>query len=384
MIKLSLAQVNSWRLSKNHLAQRAPKRELSQVASDLCGVQAQVLSGAALALWARVDDITFQDVEGALWKQRTLVKTWAMRGTLYLLSSNSLATYVAALKTRHESNRETIPYRIGPGPDDKEYHITRAEQEQVTTAIHEALDQRVLTREELAQEIVKRSKLRPILRSHLLSGFGSLLQHAAHQGSLIFGPSQGPKVTFTRPDQWLGKQSQPSAEEALKILLRQFYSTYGPATHEDFAHWWGVRAPKAKILEQLISDELEQVEFDHHASKMLSHDIDQIQSIEETHSIRLVPSWDTYVMFYHPREFFVPQEYRTRIFSPIQGNLPVLLVDGIAAGTWTKTKKRAEIDIMIRPFKASSSAHKRTIEEEAGRLHEFYGTNVRVQFTAHG
>lgn len=380
MIKLSLAQVNSWRLSKNHLAQRAPKRELSQVASDLCGVQAQVLSGAALALWARVDDITFQDVEGALWKKRTLVKTWAMRGTLYLLSSNSLATYVAALKTRHESNHETIPYRIGPGPDDKEYHITRAEQEQVTRAIHEALDQRVLTREELAREIVKRTKLRPILQSHLLSGFGSLLQHAAHQGNLIFGPSEGPKVTFTRPDQWLRKQSQPSSEESLKTLLRQFYRTYGPATHEDFAHWWGVRAPRAKILEQLISDELEQVEYDHHPSKMLNRDVDQIQSMEEIHSLRLVPSWDTYVMFYHPREFFVPQEYRTRIFSPIRGNLPVLLVDGVAAGTWAKTKKRAVIEIHVTPFKGLSSIQKRAIEEETEQLREFFGTNIKVHF----
>lgn len=384
MIKLSHTQVNSWRLSKNHLARRAPKRELSQVASDLCGVQAQVLSGAALSLWARVDNITLRDIEDALWKQRTLVKTWAMRGTLYLLPSNNFPTYLAALKTPQDPEREIIPYQIGPGPDDKLYHITLAEQEQVTRAIHEALNQKVLTREELAREIVKRTKLRPILQSHLLSGFGSLLQHAAHQGSLILGPSQGPKVTFTRPDRWLGKQSQPSGEESLKFLLRQFYSTYGPATHEDFAHWWGVRGPKAKILEQLISDELEQVEFDRHPSKMLSPDVDQIQSINEIHSIRLVPSWDTYVMFYHPREFFVPQEHRTRIFSPIHGNAPVLLVDGVAGGTWTKTTKRTEIDIMIRPFKALSSAQKLTIEEEAGRLREFYGTNARVQFSAHG
>lgn len=380
MIKLSRTQVNSWRLSKNHLAQRAPRRDLSLVASDICGVQAQVLSGAALSLWARVDNITLQDVNDALWKQRTIVKTWAMRGTLYLLSSNSLSTYVAAFKTHQDTDRETIPYRIGPGPDDKQYHITRAEQEHVTGAIHDALDQKILTREELAREIIKRTRLRPILKSHLLSGFGSLLQHAAHQGSLSFGPSQGSKVTFTRPDQWLGKQSQPSSEESLKTLLRQFYSTYGPATYDDFAHWWGVRAPKAKILEHLISDELEQVEFDHHPSKVLNRDVDHLQSIEEIHSIRLVPSWDTYVMFYHPREFFVPQEHRTRIFSPIQGNLPVLLVDGLAAGTWTKTKKRAVIEINVRPFKGLSSIQKRAIEEEAGQLREFFETDIKVHF----
>jgi len=380
MIKLFRDQVNSWRLSKNHLAQRAPKRDMPLVVSDACGLQAQVLSGAALSLWARVENITIEDVEDALWKHWTLVKTWAMRGTLHLLSSYSLSTYVAALKTRHDLHGEKFSYRIGPGPEDKEYEITRTEQDQITKAVDYALDQQTLTREELAREIIKRTKLRPILQSHLLSGFGSLLQQAAHQGSLIFGPSQGAKVTFTRPDQWLGRQNQPSSEQALRTLLRQFYSTYGPATFEDFAHWWGVSAREAKPLEQLIAGELEQVEFDHQPSKMLSRDVDQIYSIDEAECIRLVPSWDTYVMFYHPREFFVSQAYRTRIFRQIQGNAPVLLVDGIAAGTWEKTKKKAGIEIMVRPFKALSSAQKRTVEEEGGLLREFFGTNVQLSF----
>src|SRR5713226_10311554 len=157
MIKLSRDQVNSWRLSKNHLAQRARKRDMPLVVSHVCGLQTQVLSGAGLSLWARVENISMEDVEDALWKHWTLVKTWAMRGTLHLLSSNSLSTYVAALKTRRNLSREEISYRIGPGPEDKRYQITRAEQEQVTRAISNALDRHVLTREELAGDIVKRA-----------------------------------------------------------------------------------------------------------------------------------------------------------------------------------------------------------------------------------
>src|SRR5712692_1088747 len=215
-IKLSHSQVNSWRLSKHHLDKRASKADMARVVSDLCGVQAQVLSGAALSIWARVENITIHDVEDALWEQRILVKTWGMRGTLHLLSSTDLPIYIAALKTRLERFREKITYRIGPGPEDKEYHITSEEQEQVTRAIHNALDGHNLTREELAREVVEHARLRRTLQKHLLSGFGSLLQPAAFQGSLIFGPSQGPKVTFTRPDQWLGKLSLPPSEKAFK------------------------------------------------------------------------------------------------------------------------------------------------------------------------
>src|SRR5437899_12317092 len=113
---------------------------------------------------------------------------------------------------------------------------------------------------------------------------------------------------------------------------------------------------------------------------MLSRDIDEIESLEEAYSVRLVPSWDTYVMYYHPREFFVSQAYRTRIFRQIQGNAPVLLVDGIAAGTWEKTKRKAGIEIKVRPFKALRPAQKRTVEEEGGLLREFFGTNVQLSF----
>src|SRR5207247_5942229 len=117
--------------------------------------------------------------------------------------------------------------------------------------------------------------------------------------------------------------------------------------------------------------------------RLRSSENNRRQSVCEVHSTRLGPSSYTYVMFYHPREFFVPQEYRTRIFRQIQGNAPVLLVDGIAAGTWEKTKKKAGIEIMVRPFKALSSAQKLAIEEEAGPLREFFGTKVQVSFNTY-
>jgi hypothetical protein len=61
-VSLSRAHVTSWRLSSHHLAMRARKGQIEKVVSDLCGVQAQVLSYAGLAIWARVDGITMRDV----------------------------------------------------------------------------------------------------------------------------------------------------------------------------------------------------------------------------------------------------------------------------------------------------------------------------------
>jgi len=48
------------------------------------GVQAQVMSFAELQIAVRVD-CNVEDVRDALWKRKTLVKTWLMRGTLQLM-----------------------------------------------------------------------------------------------------------------------------------------------------------------------------------------------------------------------------------------------------------------------------------------------------------
>ncbi len=115
---------------------------------------------------------------------------------------------------------------------------------------------------------------------------------------------------------------------------------------------------------------------------MRKNDLDQIQSIGEAHSVRLVPSWDTYVMFYHPREQFVPSAYRTKIFRKLEGNAPVLLIDGLAAGTWEKQKARNQVKIIVRPFKPLTTGQKRLVIEEVSSLGDFIGSNVQVSFSS--
>jgi len=95
-ITLSWRQVNAWRLAQQGLCPRLPRDELAQAAARCCGIQAQVMSAAEMAAWARVEGITAQDVRSALWQERTLLKTWAMRGTLHLLAASDLGLFVAA------------------------------------------------------------------------------------------------------------------------------------------------------------------------------------------------------------------------------------------------------------------------------------------------
>src|SRR2546427_3365479 len=367
VVNLSKSQVNSWRLTRHHLNKRDQKGQLARVASDICGVQAQVLSYAALAIWARVEDITMQDVQDALWKHRSLVKTWCMRGTLHLISASDLPVYVAARKTTLVVKRDWLTPEI-----DVE------QRKRIVRAIREALDGKILTRERLAEEVVKRLEMSASVREHMLSGWGNLLNPAAEQGYLCFGPSEGSKVTFVRPDQWLGRWDEPSGDEAWKILLRRFFSTYGPANYRDIGHWWGLRPNKAKMLIEHIGDELEEVEFEGEKRWVRREDLELILDAENVRFVKLLPSWDCYVMFYHPRELFVSQNYRARVFRKLEGNAPVLLIDGVAGGVWEQRRKSGLTEVRVQPFGHLSSAQKQLVRNEAASLGEFLGTKVEV------
>src|SRR5436189_6188583 len=99
MLRLTWPRAAAWRMRRHNLDRRAPARSMLAVASRLCGLHAQVMSSAELTVWARVEDLDRRAVQRALWEDRTLVKTWAMRGTLHLLPAAELPLCRAALST---------------------------------------------------------------------------------------------------------------------------------------------------------------------------------------------------------------------------------------------------------------------------------------------
>ncbi len=202
--------------------------------ADICGLHAQVMSSAELAAAVRVDGLRPGTVAGALWSDRSLVKSWAMRGTLHLLTTEDYPLYAAALSNRRFDL---------DGPWLKYHGLLAADVPALVDAVADALDGRQLTREELGREVVRLlgdSKWEALLAS----GWGAVLKPVAFQGRLCFGPSEGNRVTFVRPDQWLGPFERLDPVESLAEVARRFLTAYGPARVEEFARWWGVQ-PKA-------------------------------------------------------------------------------------------------------------------------------------------
>ena len=95
---LTWDQVRARRLARSHLLTPAPRERLVEVVGQVCGIQAQMMGAAELAVGARVTGVTQQDVREALWERRSLVKTYGPRGTLHLLPAGELPMWMAALQ----------------------------------------------------------------------------------------------------------------------------------------------------------------------------------------------------------------------------------------------------------------------------------------------
>ena len=363
MTSLTWDAVLAWRMQRQHLAERAPAAAALDVVSDIAGLHAQVFSSAELTLWARVDGLERGWVERALWEDRALVKTWAMRGTLHLLRADELARYVGALarlKPRHHV-----------GAWLRHHGLTREQADAMLAAIPAVLDGEPMTREALASAVAERAGEKALV-AKLGGGFGDLLKPAAFTGDLCFAPNDGRLVRFTSPATWIDGFTPPGPDEgAAAAVLRTYLHAYGPAPREQLPRWFGMTSPaEAGRWIKALGDEVCEVDVEGARGWMLAADVDAAASATPGGVVRLLPGFDHYVVA-APRdaEAVLPAEHRARVYRPQGWLSPVVMVDGRIAGVW----ERDADGVTVTPFKRPDAALRDGVQAEAERLAAFLG-----------
>ncbi len=372
--RLTLPEVLAWRVRRQGLDRRAPRNEALGVVRKICGLHAQVMSSAELTLWARVEDLEPGAVREALWERRSLAKTWAMRGTLHLLPSDELPLWVAALGV--------VKPRYHAASWQRYYGLTREEAEAMLAAIAEALYYRVLTREELAQE-VGRLVGSEELGGKLRDGFGALLKPSAFEGDLLFAPSVGRNVRFARPDRWLPGWQPAETQAAVREVVRRYLSAYGPATREEFARWFGTTSPaQAGRLIEGLGEEVAPVEVEGVAAWMLAEHVQEAEEAEPAGVVRLLPAFDQYVVAApRDREAVLPEALKGRVYRQQGWLSPVLLVDGRMEGVWRHERKGDRLVVGIEPFADQPGWVRCAAEEEGERLARFVGGELELDWS---
>jgi uncharacterized protein YcaQ len=370
--ELSWEAVLAWRVARQGLARRAPADAWPSVVRRIAGLHAQVQTSAELTLWARVDGLAAGTVAEALWSDRTLVRTWAMRGTLHLLAADELAWWVGAqgaIRPRYEM----ASWR-------KAFGMTSEEAAAVLDAIREALAGEPLTRDELADAVAARlgsARLGEAVRG----SFGTMPKLAAFRGDVVFAKPVGQKVRFTRPDRWLDAGWRPApVREAMAAVIRRHLAAYGPATRESFARWFGM--PSAAQAGRLIAglrEEVAEVVLDGARGWMLAADVADAAAAEPAGTVNLLPAFDQYVVAAPRAESPVlAAEHRDLVYRRQGWLSPVLLVDGRIRGVWRHERKGGFVGVTLTPFQDVGAEVREAAGREAQRLAAYFGDELEL------
>ncbi len=364
MIELSWEQVRAFRLERSQDGTGG----IVETARRLGGVHAQVMSSAELALAARVDGLTVEDVREALWEQRRLVKTWAMRGTLHLLPADDLALWAGALRTRSYLWRSAAWTRY--------FGVSVEELEALVVAIRESLDGGGLTREELGVAVGRHAG--PRAQELMASGWGTLLKPVAMEGGLVFGPNRGRNVAFVNPKEWIGPFEAAATEEAMSEVVRRWLRVYGPGSKEELALWWGVSLGRAQKSLVSLGDELVEVSIEGRPGVALAEDASALESATPDSRARLLAGFDPHVVGFFPREGLVEPEFKPRVSRTSGWISPVVLVRGEAVGVWKHELRKGTLKITVEPFAKLPAARLRELGTDAERFAAALGAKPSV------
>jgi hypothetical protein len=349
------------------------RRNFIRAVERVLGVQAQVMSAAELSIGARVEGLKRVDVQRALWQDRTLVKTWAMRGTIHLFAAEDLPLVVAARCAGGGRFRLHDFLQLG---------FTEAQYNEFLLAVPEVLGDEPMTREALANGVAERMKTPEVSMALLGSSWGTLWKPSMFRGELCFGPGEGRTNTFVNPRTWFKEWKDWDPKEAQQEVTRRYLRTYGPATPRDFGFWWdgGGRTFGKKMFESL-GDEVETVDVEGWKATALRSTLESMEKVKADHSVRLLPMFDVYVLTQSRNlEPLLAMEHKGKVFRAAAWVSAVVVVDGRIEGVWEYETRKGQTQVKVRMFATPAGKVRGGIEAEAERLEGFLDTKVAVEF----
>lgn len=371
-LRTTWRQVLTLRLTRQHLLERARREDLIGVVGRLVGLHAQVMSAAELQAAVRIDGLDRRDVADALWDRRMLVKTWAFRQTLHLLTAYDLASFVRAARSLE---RWHTPAWL------RYFEMTEAGIDAVIEAIGDVLTDEPRTRVQIVDAVVTRVR-RPHLREHMLTGWGTFLGPAAQRGMLIFGPSDGRNVAFVDPSDWLGRPITPStedtaADEALADLIGRYLAAFPGSSREMIARWWG--GGRLSAVTRALArkrDVIAEIDVEGTRGLVRREDVAAVSAAEPGEHAVLLPGFDPFTNELPRRvNAVLDDRLHDRVHRTAGWVTPIVVVDGRVGGTWELQPDR----IVVTPFGRWRSGARTELRSETERIATYLGRPLEVE-----
>jgi hypothetical protein len=320
-------------------------------------VQAQDYPGALWAVGLRTPDATEADVERAI-AERTIVRTWPMRGTLHFVAPDDIRWMLALLTPRVLANAAGRYRQLGL--DEKVFSRSRRTIERVLK------DGKKLTRPALYRMLeaagVSTSESRGI---HILGWL-------AQKGIICFATHEGKQPTFALLDEWVPAARPLARDEALGTLAERYFTSHGPATLHDFAWWSGLSAAEARAGLAAVEARLlrERIDGRDHWLPSPAPDAKPAAS-----TACLLPSYDEYTVAYRDRGAVVDPAHGPRT---VNGLGAVIILNGRVEGTWNRRTTKDGVVLTPALFRSPGKAESRALAVAAERYRAFVNSPVRM------
>jgi hypothetical protein len=333
------------------------------VVTMLGAVQAQDYTGALWSIGLRLAGGTRAGVEQAI-AERSIVRTWPMRGTLH---------FVPAIDARWML--ELLAPRIlkGAAGRHRQLELDSGSFTRSRNIIRKALQQhRVMTRRDIFAALEKGG----------MSTGGQrgihILQQLSMECTLCYGPHAEKQPTFVLFDDWIATSRTLEREEALRTIAERYFTGHGPATLRDFVWWTGLTMADARLALSLAQKSLESYKHDG-AEYWMARGLTVLQDAQP--AAHLLPGFDEYLLGYTDRSAALPQKYAERVVPGANGVfLSTLVLDGQVRGTWRRETGPKGIVIEASPFGRFSAAEKESFAAPAERYARFLDVPVTIKW----
>jgi len=380
------AIVNQYILRKHHLLQGSEAKDVLQVVNDIIALHATSTGTPYLSLFARMENFQKKHLDEEFYIKRNLMRLRAMRGTLFITSTESAPTLYQATKLP-ESDLLKRFYRWGMSL--KEY---RELTEELYNILKDGGKTLLEIRKAIPREMVRTIELREGKTIYKWTNVKLVLTAMVRKGIVISEKDLG-TLRITKANRYvLFQEIYPNlnlesvrSEEARAILVKRYITAFGPVTEEDITWWTGLNKTNIKETLAAMEKELLHVKIGNLKGEyvMLKKDYEQFVKFKllETCSISLLPYEDPYTKGYRIRDRLIDEKSEKTVYVG-GGVQPTILLNGKIVGMWNRNIEEGKGPIKIHFFQQLERDVKKEVIQKAkaiGRLMANKEINVEIE-----
>lgn len=350
----------AWRRLHNHRIGREKYGLPSQVVSCFGAMQAQDYASVKWAIGLRCYDGTDAMVEQAI-ANRTVVRTWLIRGTLQVVALSDLGWMLEHLAPRviATSGRRYRQLELDDTVFCRSYDV-------LTEVLAGG---KSLTRGEILLELERAGVCTAGQRGY------HILRRAGLEGLICFGPNQDQGETFVLLDQVEPHSRDMKRDEALAELAGRYFASHGPAMLRDFAWWSGLKVADARIGIEIAKNGLQEKKIEGQ-SYWLPQSNPILKDLLPT--AHLLPAYDEYYLGYKERSAVLDAKYDKQAISHYGVFRPMVVMDGQIVGTWKGAYERGAIVVSPSLFRPLTQAESQSLVAAANQYGAFLGLSVKL------